>query len=130
MGNTHLTHFPALKDVSERIGGSAIFKYKLPNEGAPMEWIHNGKRIFPEKDPQKYEIIKDGLNRTLVIKNLKEQEQGSISVKIADKTSTAKLKVQGLCSTKSLNVAFLSKTASPVRVLYVRFKIMITHKSF
>merc|ERR1712142_900454 len=60
-----------------------------------MEWIHNGKRIFPEKDPQKYEIIKDGLNRTLVIKNLKEQEQGSISVKIADKTSTAKLKVQG-----------------------------------
>merc|ERR1712142_176505 len=92
----------ALKDVSERIGGSAIFKYKLPNEGAPMEWIHNGKRIFPEKDPQKYEIIKDGLNRTLVMKNLKEQEQGSISVKIADKTSTAKLKVQAMTGTEKI----------------------------
>merc|ERR1719383_1631649 len=85
----------ALKDVSERIGGSATFKYKLPHEGAPIEWTHNGKRIYPEKEPHKYEIVSDGLNRTLVIKNLKIEEQGSIGVKIADKVSSAKLQVQG-----------------------------------
>ena len=94
--NIFLSCFSALKDVSERIGGSATFKYKLPHEGAPIEWTHNGKRIYPEKEPHKYEIVSDGLNRTLVIKNLKIEEQGSIGVKIADKVSSAKLQVQGL----------------------------------
>ena len=86
----------ALKDVSENIGGSASFKYKLPHANAPIEWIHNGKRIFPEKNPQKYQVISDGLNRTLVIKDLQPEEQGSLGVKIADKVTTAKLEVQGL----------------------------------
>ena len=82
--------------MSEHIGGSASFKYKLPHANAPIEWIHNGKRIYPEKDPQKYEVISDGLHKTLVIKNLKQEEQGTLGVKIADKVTTAKLQVQGV----------------------------------
>ena len=87
----------ALKDVSEHVGGSASFKYKLPHDGAPIEWIHNGKRIYPEKEPRKYDIITDGLVKLLVIKDLKEDEQGTFGVKVGNKTSTAKLNVQGLC---------------------------------
>ena len=87
----------ALKDVSEHVGGSATFKYKLPHEGAPIEWIHNGKRIYPEKDPKKYTVVTDGLVKTLVIKDLKEDEQGTFGVKSGDKTTSAKIEVQGLC---------------------------------
>ena len=85
-----------IKDVSERIGGSATFKCKLPYEGAPVEWIHNGIQIFPDKNPEKYEIITDGLFKVLVIKNLKEDEQGTFGVKIANNLCTAKLQVQGV----------------------------------
>ena len=85
-----------MKDVSECIGGSATFKCKLPYEGAPVEWIHNGKQIYPEKNPQKYEIITDGLSKVLVIKNLKEEEQGMFGVKIGENLCTAKLQVQGV----------------------------------
>ena len=88
--------FSALKDVSERIGGSATFKFKLPHEGAPTEWIHNGKRIYPEKEPHKYDVISDGLTRTLIIKNLKVEEQGNVGIRVANKVTTAKLRVQGL----------------------------------
>ena len=88
---------PALKDVSEHVGGSATFKYTLPHAGAPIEWIHNGKRIYPEKEPRKYDIITDGLVKLLVIKDLKEDEQGTFGVKVGNKTNTAKLNVQGLC---------------------------------
>ena len=90
--------FAALKDVSEHIGGSATFKYQLPYEGAPVEWIHNGKQIYPEKSPHKYEVITDGLSKVLIIKGLKEEEQGTIGVKIGEKFSTAKLQIQGLYS--------------------------------
>ena len=83
------------KDANEKVGGSASFKCKLPHTGAPIVWMHNGKQIFPEKNPAKYEIISDGPFRTLVIKNLKEEEQGLIGVKIADKLTTAKLQVGG-----------------------------------
>ena len=83
------------KDVYEEIGGSASFKCKLPYEGAPVAWMHNGKQIYPEKNPQKYEIISEGPFRTLIIKNLRQEEQGTLGVKIADKLSTAKLGVGG-----------------------------------
>ena len=83
------------KDVYEKSGGSASFKCKLPYDGAPVVWMHNGKQIFPERNPAKYEIITDGPYRTLVIKNLKEEEQGILGVKIADKLTTAKLQVGG-----------------------------------
>ena len=61
-----------------------------------MEWMHNGKLIYPEKEPHKYDIISDGLTRILVIKNLKVEEQGNVGIKVANKVSTAKLRVQGL----------------------------------
>ena len=93
----------ALKDVYEHVGGSASFKYKLPHDGAPIEWIHNGKRIYPERDPKKYDVISDGLVKTLVIKDLKEDEQGTFGVKVGEKTNTAKLLVQGLCLAYMLN---------------------------
>ena len=89
----------ALKDASEHVGGNATFKYKVPHEGAAVEWMHNGKRIYPEKNPEKYQVISDGLNKTLVIKNLKEEEQGTLGVKVADKMCTAKLQVQGVFTT-------------------------------
>ena len=85
-----------LEDVSETIGGSATFSYKLPKPDATIEWIHNGKRIYPEKNPEKYQVVSDGLNRTLIIKDLKEEEQGSLGVKIGEKTHAAKLQVQGV----------------------------------
>merc|ERR1712142_1040399 len=66
-----------------------------PYEGAPVEWIHNGKRIFPEKDPKKYEIISDGLTKVLVIKDLKENEQGKFGVKIGETLCSANLQVKG-----------------------------------
>ena len=86
-----------MKDVSECIGGSATFKCKLPYEGAPVEWIHNGKRIYPEKNPQKYEIITDGLSKVLVIKNLKEEEKGTFGVKIGENLCTVKLQKNVIC---------------------------------
>ena len=85
-----------IKDVSEHVGGNATFKCKVPYEGAPVEWIHNGKRIFPEKDPKKYEIISDGLTKVLVIKDLKENEQGKFGVKIGETLCSANLQVKGL----------------------------------
>ena len=94
--NITVSLIAALKDVSEHVGGSASFKYTLPHAGAPIEWIHNGKRIYPERDPRKYDVVSDGLVRTLVIKDLKEDEQGTFGVKVGDKTCTAKLEVQGL----------------------------------
>ena len=86
----------ALKDVSETIGGSATFSCKLPKPDATIEWIHNGKRIYPEKNPEKYQVVSDGLKRTLIIKDLKKEEQGSLGVKVGEKTHTAKLQVQGV----------------------------------
>ena len=85
-----------IKDVTEPVGGSAKFHFRVPHEGAPIEWMHNGKRLYPERDPQKYQIISDGLNKTLVIKDLKEEEQGTMAVKIGNHQSTAKLHIQGL----------------------------------
>ena len=85
-----------MKDVSEAVGGLAKFTYKLPTPDATIEWIHNGKRIHPEKNPEKYQVISDGPKRTLIIKDLKEEEQGSLGVKIGEKTHMAKLQVQGL----------------------------------
>ena len=89
----------ALKDANEHVGGNATFKTKVPHKDAPVEWMHNGKRIYPEKNPEKYQVISDGLNKTLVIKNLKEEEQGTLGVKVADKMVTAKLQVQGVFTT-------------------------------
>ena len=77
----------------------------MPYDGAPVVWMHNGKQIFPEKNPAKYEIISDGPYRTLVIKNLREEEQGVLGVKIADKLTTAKLQVGGQIS-KDLKLLF------------------------
>jgi len=45
----------------------------------------------------KYDIVSDGLVKTLVIKDLKEDEQGTFGVKVGNKTTNAKLHVQGLC---------------------------------
>ena len=56
-----MTGMEKIKDVTEQVGGSATFKCQLPYEGAPVEWTHNGNRIYPEQDPQKYEIISDAL---------------------------------------------------------------------
>merc|ERR1712142_1114714 len=84
-----------IEDVTEPVGGSAKFHFRVPHEGAPIEWTHNGKRLYPERDPQKYQIISDGLNKTLVIKDLKEEEQGTMAVKIDNHQSTAKLHIQG-----------------------------------
>ena len=88
----------APKDIYEKIGGTASFRCKLPNDGAPVLWMHNGKQIFPEKNPAKYEIFSDGPFRTLVIKDLKEEEQGLIGVKLGNKLTTAKLKIAGQIS--------------------------------
>merc|ERR1712142_969313 len=84
----------ALQDVTEQIGGSVKFDYNLPYEGAPVEWVHNGKKIYPERNPEKYQIISKGLVKTLVIKDVKEEEKGTIGVKIGDKVNTAKLEVK------------------------------------
>ena len=91
-----MTGTEKIKDVTERVGGSATFKCQLPYEGAPVEWTHNGKRIYPEKDPQKYEIISDGLNKVLIIKNIGRQEEGTMGVKVGETVSNAKIKVKGL----------------------------------
>lgn len=85
-----------LNDVTEKVGGSAKFEIKLPYEDAPVEWLHNGKRIFPEKNPQKYHVITNGLSKILVINDLKKEEQGTMGIKIGEKTSTAKLQIKGL----------------------------------
>ena len=84
-----------MDDVTEGIGGSATFRCKLPHKDAPVEWVHNGKRIYPEKNPEKYEIITEGLTKILVIKNLKIEEQGTMGAKVGAETCTAKLQVQG-----------------------------------
>ena len=90
--------------MSECLGGNATFSCKLPYEGAPVEWIHNGKQIYPEKNPEKYEIITNGLSKTLIIKNLKEQEQGTIGVKMGEQVCTATLQVKGWSMKKNTQV--------------------------
>ena len=84
-----------IKDAAERVGGNATFKCKVPYEGAPVEWFHNGKRIYPEKDPSKFEVVSDGLFKTLIIKNLQENEQGKLGVKIGESMCQANLQISG-----------------------------------
>ena len=60
-----------------------------------MEWFHNGKRIYPEKDPSKFEVVSDGLFKTLIIKNLQENEQGKLGVKIGESMCQANLQISG-----------------------------------
>ena len=93
-----------MDDVTESIGGSATFKVQLPRKDAVVEWTHNGKRIYPEKYPNKYEIITDGLIKKLIIKNLRIDEEGTLGAKIGEETCTAKLHIQGLYSQHMLRV--------------------------
>ncbi|ESO04850.1 hypothetical protein HELRODRAFT_78458, partial [Helobdella robusta] len=77
------------------IPSEATFDCLLAEENAKVEWFKNDR---PIKKGDKYDIIVSGHVQKLVVKDVEGKDEGEYSVVFKNKTSSAKLIVEGNCN--------------------------------
>lgn len=65
----------------------------MSKDGPPLVWKKNGQEIKP--DGKKFEIIKDGTNYKLLIKELTLEDDGEYSCYYGEDETTCRLHIEG-----------------------------------
>ena len=82
-----------LEDTSTKVNEDAVFKCTTDDDEAPVQWLINGKPVEPS---DKYVITSDGVEHSLTIKAVEAGEDCEVSVVLGDKSSAARLHVEGI----------------------------------
>lgn len=81
-----------LKDVSVPEKKQAKFECAINKDVAKVMWFKGSDIITPGNN---YEIIDDGKKHILIINKCEFDDEGEYTIMVLDKTSTAKLTVEG-----------------------------------
>ena len=82
-----------LKNLDVKEGEKAVFTCEVSKPDLAAKWSHDDKDISEEDG---YDITATGKTHTLSLEEVEVADAGKYKVKIKDKESTGKLKVQGI----------------------------------
>lgn len=82
MKDTHVVQ------ASEKI----VLTTELTTESASVKWCRDGEEL---KEGNKYEMKKDGLSRTLIVRSTETKDSGTYSCHTADDKLEFKVQVKG-----------------------------------
>ena len=88
-----------LKDKKAQEKSSVEFDCTLTISTNDVHWFLNEVELHPTED---VEIIKEGTERRLILKDVHPQQSGQVTVRVGDRTSTANLIVEGGYSVKGM----------------------------
>ncbi len=71
---------------------SIVLTTELTTESGSVKWFRDGVEL---KESSKYEMKKDGLSRTLIVKSTESKDSGSYSCQTADDKLEFKVQVKG-----------------------------------
>lgn len=69
-----------------------VLTTELTTESSSVKWFRDGVEL---KDSSKYEMKKDGLSRTLIVKSTESKDSGTYSCQTADDKLEFKVQVKG-----------------------------------
>lgn len=75
-------------EVSERV----VLTTELSNESGSVKWFREGVEL---KEGSKYEMKKEGVSRTLIVKSSESKDSGTYSCQTADDKLEFKVQVKG-----------------------------------
>lgn len=81
-----------LEDTSATEGESVSLECVINRENVPSKWLKNGEEISPEDN---CDIKTDGKRHICTIPEASVDDEGEYSVVIGDKSTSAKLNVEG-----------------------------------
>jgi hypothetical protein len=82
-----------LADTEAITSQTAVLECAVSKDGPPLVWKKNGQEIKP--DGKKFEIIKDGTNYKLLIKELTLEDDGEYSCYYGEDETTCRLHIEG-----------------------------------
>lgn len=81
-----------IKDTCVEASEKVVLTAELTSESASVMWFRDGEQL---SQGSKYEIKKDGLSRTLVVKSTESKDSGTYSCHTADDKVEFKVQVKG-----------------------------------
>ena len=101
----HLKGVPLFVDVSVKFqkklvkdtfiveaSESIVLATELTTESGNVKWFREGVEL---KESSKYEMKKDGINRTLIVKSVETKDSGTYSCQTTDDKMEFKVQVKG-----------------------------------
>lgn len=88
-----------VKETCVQAGENIVLTTELTAESGSVKWFRDGVEV---KESSKYEMKKDGLSRTLIVKSTGSKDSGTYSCQTADDKLEFKVQVKG----KSLFITF------------------------
>lgn len=81
-----------LNDVAIQEGDTATFSCEVSKKGITVKWFQNGHEI---NEDERFEVLSEDRVHKLIIKDAILADGGSITAKVEDQKTTAKLTVDG-----------------------------------
>lgn len=72
---------------------TAVFSCEVSNTNEPVKWLRQGFELSPSD--KRFEVISDGVNMKLIIKDARLDDHGEYTCVIGDKQTSAILFVEG-----------------------------------